>query len=83
MPDLTDLRNDLTGEKIRSLRKAMRLNQKQFAAQVGVSYVTLSRWECGHLRPIERHRDRIYQLAQVAYATIQEPGRMNPPDFTR
>ena len=34
-----------------SLREAMGLTQKQFAQKLGVSKMTVSRWECGRMRP--------------------------------
>src|ERR1700683_2860405 len=34
-----------------SLREAMELTQKQFAGELGVSKMTVSRWECGRMRP--------------------------------
>ena len=34
-----------------SLREAMGLTQEQFGRQLGVSKMTVSRWECGRMRP--------------------------------
>ncbi|MBN3947847.1 MAG: helix-turn-helix transcriptional regulator [Nostoc sp.] len=36
---------------IRELRQQLNLSQKQFAAQVGVSFKTVNRWENGHTVP--------------------------------
>jgi hypothetical protein len=34
-----------------SLREAMRMTQEQFACRLGVSKMTVSRWECGRMVP--------------------------------
>lgn len=34
-----------------SLRQAMGLTQEQFGRKLGVSKMTVSRWECGRMRP--------------------------------
>jgi DNA-binding transcriptional regulator YiaG len=34
-----------------SLREAMELTQEQFGRKLGVSKMTISRWECGRMRP--------------------------------
>jgi DNA-binding XRE family transcriptional regulator len=72
---------DLTGEKIKKLRLRMRLSQTEFAKQLGTTWVTVSRWENGHNCPEPKFRDRIYDLAQVAYAALNEKGRTTAPDF--
>ncbi len=39
------------GKLIRELRQLMGLTQKQFAAELGVVYPTINRWENGHVTP--------------------------------
>ena len=41
----------LTPGFITSLREAMGLTQSEFGEKVGVSKITVSRWECGRMRP--------------------------------
>ena len=41
----------LTPGFITSLREAMGLTQSEFGEKVGVSKITVSRWECGRIRP--------------------------------
>jgi DNA-binding transcriptional regulator YiaG len=41
----------LTPGFIISLREAMGLTQAQFAGRLGVTKMTVSRWECGKMRP--------------------------------
>ncbi|UEM19967.1 hypothetical protein JL100_023255 [Skermanella mucosa] len=68
----------LTGDEIRFLRKACRMNGKQFAAELGNDNTTLSRWENG--TPIgdfaERSlRDTVWSLLYKRVPAIQvEPG---------
>ncbi len=39
------------GKLIRNLRLKAGLTQEQFAAQLGVAYITVNRWENGHSQP--------------------------------
>ena len=39
------------GQLIRELRQALKLTQEKFAAQLGVSFPTINRWENGHATP--------------------------------
>ena len=43
--------DQLTPGFIVSLREAIGLTQEQFGRKVGVSKMTVSRWECGKMRP--------------------------------
>lgn len=38
-------------EKIKKMRKALKLTQQQFAIKIGVSNATVSRWERGKQTP--------------------------------
>jgi DNA-binding transcriptional regulator YiaG len=42
---------NITPGFIVSLREAMRLTQEQFGTRLGVSKMTISRWECGRMLP--------------------------------
>ncbi len=41
----------LFGGLIREMRSLSNLTQAQFAAVIGVNYVTISRWESGRIQP--------------------------------
>jgi len=45
------VKQPVVGQLIQELRHALRLTQKKFAAQLGVSFPTLNRWENGHATP--------------------------------
>jgi len=53
----------LTPGFVISLREAMGLTQSQFAGRLGVTKMTVSRWECGKMRPGE--------LASAAIGKLQ------------
>lgn len=50
--------------KIRELREALKLNQRQFSNRLGVSQANVSRWESGTLRPESQHLMKIAELAK-------------------
>ncbi len=41
----------MIGKLIREYRKLLGLTQKQLAAELGVVYLTINRWENGHVTP--------------------------------
>lgn len=41
----------MNGQKIRKIRKALGLTQEEFSKRLGVSFVTLNRWENHHTSP--------------------------------
>lgn len=41
----------MIGKLIREHRKLLGLTQKQLAAELGVVYLTINRWENGHVTP--------------------------------
>lgn len=45
-------------EKVMEVRGRLQLTQKQLAAELGVKYYTVNRWEQGHHEPsfLARHR---------------------------
>lgn len=50
---------------IRAVRRQLGLTQRQFGDRLGISFVTISRWENGHNKP-EGAAER--QLAKIVYA---------------
>lgn len=52
----------MTAQEIRSLRKALGMTQEQFARAVGVSLMTVSRWERGVYEPLPVFVGRIEEL---------------------
>src|SRR5690606_21269785 len=51
-------------EQIRDLRKSMSLTQQQFAELLGVSFVTLNRWENGQSKPSAMGLSKLRGLAR-------------------
>src|ERR1700680_2393525 len=68
--------------RIRALRRAMGLKQPDFAALVGVSPVTISRWENGQNDPTELAWARIEELQLTRVGTLRQAASSRPPlDF--
>ena len=59
-------RGTLTPGFIVSLRGAMGLTQAEFGRKVGVSKMTVSRWECGRMSPGGAAINRLRQLQRTA-----------------
>jgi len=55
-------------QRIKTLRRSMRLKQPEFAELVGVSPITISRWENGQNDPTELAWAKIAELESVALA---------------
>ncbi|MFL9458488.1 MULTISPECIES: helix-turn-helix domain-containing protein [Nostocales] len=53
------------------LRGLTGLTQEEFAAEVGVTYTTVNRWENGHSKPSKLAVGRITQMLQQ----MDEPGQ--------
>jgi len=70
-----------------NLREAMRLTQEQFARRLGVSKMTVSRWECGRMTPGESAVAAIRELqAESRRAGVKIDGERrggNRPATTR
>jgi uncharacterized Zn finger protein len=60
-----DVGEGLTAATVRALRLALRLDAQDFARLLGVSPVTVARWECadGTLKPQARPRDALQRAA--------------------
>lgn len=52
-------------ENIRALRKTLRLTQAQFAEVLGVSYVTVNRWENGHIKPSHLAIEKLRNISEA------------------
>ncbi len=46
-----DIRNMAFGDQVKYIRMALQLSQAELAAQMGVSYATVSRWERENRKP--------------------------------
>ena len=60
--------------EIRKLRESLGLTQAAMAAQLGVNFVTLSRWELGRSRPSALAVTRLRELEQSAASSALAPG---------
>lgn len=65
----------MTPDAIKLLRQKLGLSQEQFAAQIGVSFGTVNRWERGRTKPLRVHAQVLQKWMQdAASATgVQEP----------
>ncbi len=52
------------GKLVRELRQQMGLTQEKLAAQLGVSFSTLNRWENEHSQPSPLAREKLEKLRQ-------------------
>ena len=60
--DEVDMKNDEVPKIVRELRMKMALTQEQFAAEVGVTFATVNRWESGKAKPSPLAARRIREL---------------------
>ena len=56
------MQNEDNPQIVRKLREKMGLTQEQFAAEVGVTFATVNRWESGKAQPSPLARRRISEL---------------------
>lgn len=67
------------GQLVRELRQTLKLTQEKFAAQLGVSFPTINRWENGHATPsplaIKQIDLLLSQLCESSDVTLRERGR--------
>jgi transcriptional regulator with XRE-family HTH domain/superfamily II DNA or RNA helicase len=59
----------MTGEEIKELRKAMGLTQQEFAAELGVSFAAVNRWERGRNAP---QLDRLTRIRELYAAHLKQ-----------
>jgi len=60
------------GKLIRELRIELGLTQEQFAAELGVVYPTVNRWENGHAQPSPMAMKQIERMLQYPGVQGQE-----------
>lgn len=74
-----DIEQPAIGQLIRELRQTLRLTQEKFAAQLGVSFPTINRWENGHATPsrlaVKQIDVLLNQLSESPDAILSERGR--------
>jgi len=74
--DYLGIEQPAVGQLIRELRQTLKLTQEKFAAQLGVSFPTINRWENGHATPSPlalRQIDMLlHQLSESPNATLRE-----------
>ena len=68
----------MSPQEIKELRKALRLTQQQLAQKLGVSYVTLNRWENGQSAPSSMGQEKLTELSRSLVPASVEP----PPTAT-
>lgn len=49
--DYLGVEQPAVGQLIREIRQTLKLTQERFAAQLGVTFPTINRWENGHATP--------------------------------
>jgi putative transcriptional regulator len=64
------------GQLIGELRQTLKLTQEKFAAQLGVTFPTINRWENGHAKPsplaLRQIDTLLNQLSESPDATLRE-----------
>ena len=53
-------------EKLKEYRKHELLTQKELAKKLGVAFVSVNRWECGHHEPTMKIKRQIRKLLHEA-----------------
>lgn len=64
--------------RLRRLRELRGLTQEQLAAQLGVSFTTVNRWEQGRSQPRAAHRARVDQIIAAAGSAVPAGARSLP-----
>jgi len=54
----------MTAEEIANLRQKLGLNMQEFAKKVGVSRMTVFRWETGRASPLPVYEKKLERLAK-------------------
>lgn len=53
----------MTGEQIKALRLKLKWSQERLARELGISVMTINRWEKGHFKPSPLAETRLMELA--------------------
>ncbi|MBD2034251.1 helix-turn-helix transcriptional regulator [Leptolyngbya sp. FACHB-321] len=79
--DYAGIEQPAIGQLIRALRHTLQLTQEKFAAQLGVSFPTINRWENGHATPsplaLKQIELLLHQLAASPAMTLRAPSQAN------
>ena len=59
-------------EFVISVRKSLKLSQKQLAAAINVSYSTINRWENGHVVPSNLAVKSFYDFCENNFINIPD-----------
>lgn len=74
--DYLGIEQPAIGQLIREIRQTLKLTQEKFAAQLGVSFPTINRWENGHATPsplaLKQIDTLLNQLSQSPEAALRE-----------
>jgi len=57
---------------VKAIRTALQLTQEQLAQRMGVSFVTVSRWELGKSKPSSMARRQLERLAKLSQPSIKQ-----------
>lgn len=70
------VKQPVVGHLVQELRQALGLTQKKFAAQLGVTFPTLNRWENGHATPsplaLKQIETLLNQLSESSDVALRE-----------
>ncbi len=77
--DYLGIEQPAVGQLIRELRQTLKLTQEKFAAQLGVSFPTINRWENGHATPsplaLKQIETLLNQLAESPDGALRKCSR--------
>lgn len=59
-------------KEIKQLREYLCLSQTEFAQLLGVSFVSVNRWENGHFEPTIKAKRKILTLIKKKYKSFEE-----------
>ncbi|MBL1176230.1 helix-turn-helix domain-containing protein [Pantanalinema sp. GBBB05] len=75
-PNPLALQQPVVGHLVQELRQVLGLTQKKFAAQLGVTFPTLNRWENGHATPsplaLKQIETLLNQLSESSDPVLRE-----------
>lgn len=66
---------------LRSIRKHLKLSQEKFAARLGITFPTISRWENGRAKPSPLGWEQVRKL--VEKINQEQPGLFTLPDIKK
>ncbi len=73
------MKQPTVGHLVQEIRQIFGLSQRKFAAQLGVSFPTLNRWENGHATPsplaLKQIEALLYQLSESPDVARREQSR--------